>query len=511
MSKIVPNNYVSCHAHSCYSRMDSISKVEDLVSKASRLGMNAMALTDHGVIGGWIKFYDECKKKNIKPIFGMEAYVCDDATLVSRTDKELEILEEKKKTYMPLWDGIENNPNEKIEELKGLKTTTRKSNHLILLAKNKVGYHNIMKLSSMAYLEGFYYKPRVDLKMLAEYHDGIMASSACLGGQITSQILKGDIPKAEEYLRQYVEIFKDDFYLELQLHPVKEQIVANKGLLELAKKFNVKTIIAQDHHYTEADDVFLHEVVIRLKNGQKEAMVTKPSDDLPSPVQISKESKSIGGRMGFMYKNLMEEKVLEKKQEDDSDGYFYNAREYWFKSFDELKDSWKKHHEYISEEVFNECINNTLLIADKVEAINPYSSEVYLPKFDCGDLTPKEFLLKLIKDGATERLKHKYANNLELKKKYDLRLKEEFAIITDLGFQEYFLIVWDLVHWCANNNIYTGDGRGSVGACLIAYCLGITNVDPIESGDLIFSRFINKTRSSPKFNLTIKEYTLEKK
>lgn len=506
---MVVNNWVSLHSHSDHSRLDAVSKISELAEKAKKLGMTALALTDHGTISGWLKLFGECTKRGIKPIFGIEAYICDDATLISRTDKELEGLEITKKEYMPLFDGLENDPHEKIEELKGLKTTVRKSNHVILLAKNKTGYHNIMKLSSLAYIEGYYYKPRVDLKLLAKYHEGIIATSACLGGQITSNILKDDMPKAESYLKEYLKIFKDDFYIEIQLHPVDEQVKANKALIELAKKYNVKTIIAQDHHYTEKEDVFLHEVVIKLKNGQKEDLMKKVDENLPSPIQAAKVAKKIGGRSGFAAQNMFDQQILEKKQQDDSDGYFYNARDYYFKSLDELKQSWQEHHSYISEELFETCIQNTLNIGESVEKINAYSTEVFLPKYDSGDLSAKELLLKIIKEGSA-RLKPKYEDNPELRKKYDLRLKEEFKIISDLKFEEYFLIVWDVVKWCREHNIMTGPGRGSVGGSLIAYCIGITNVDPIEHG-LLFNRFINKTRSSAKYKIDFDGFKLEKK
>ena len=480
-----------------------------MAEKAKRLGMTALALTDHGTISGWLKLFDECNKRGIKSIFGIEAYICDDATLISRTDKQLIELEQVKKDFLPLFDGLENDPTDKIADLKGLKSSGRKSNHVILLAKNKAGYNNIMKLSSIAYIEGYYYKPRIDLKLLEQYSEGIIATSACLGGQITSNILKDNIPKAEEYLKEYLRIFKNDFYIELQLHPVAEQVKANKGLIALSKKYNVKTIIAQDHHYTEPEDVFLHEVVIKLKNGQKEDMLKKVAENLPPPAMISSKAKQIGGRAGFAYKEMAEEQIKDKKQEDDSDGYFYNAREYYFKTLDQLKDSWKSHHAYISEELFETCIENTLKIAEMVESINAYSTEVYLPKFDSGELTSNQFLLKLIKAGADKKLKHKYKDNDALRKKYDTRLKEEFKIISDLKFEEYFLIVWDIMRWCRENDIMTGD-RGSVGGSLLAYCIDITNVDPIEY-NLIFSRFINKTRSNAKYKIDFDGFKLEKK
>jgi DNA polymerase-3 subunit alpha len=346
--------------------------------------------------------------------------------------------------------------------------------------------------------------------MLDKYHEGIIASSACLGGQIASQILNGNIEKAEEYLREYLRIFKDDFYIELQLHPVDEQKKANEALIGLAKKYGVKTIITQDNHYTEKEDVLLHEVVIKLKNGQKDSLFQKPSDSLPSPVTMEKNAKKIGGRMGFVYKEVMEEKIKDKKQEDDSDGYFYNAREYYFKTYNELHESWRQHHQYISEDLFRESLQNTISIADKIDNIKAESTEVYLPKFDSGDMTPKDFLLKLIKDGASRKLKPKYENNPEIKRRYEARLRDEFKIICDLKFEEYFLIVWDLIDWCKKNDIMTGPGRGSVGGSLIAYCIGITNVDPLEHG-LLFSRFINKTRSSAKYKLNLEGFELEKK
>lgn len=503
------NNWVSLHAHSDHSRLDAVSKISELAEKAKKLGMPALALTDHGTISGWLKLFSECTSRGIKPIFGIEAYICDDATLISRTDKQLVELEQSKKTYMPLFDGLENDPTDKIADLKGVKSSGRKSNHVILLAKNKVGYHNIMKLSSMAYIEGYYYKPRIDMKMLEQYKEGIIATSACLGGQITSNILKGDMAKAEAYLREYIRIFKDDFYIEMQLHPVAEQIKANQGLIELAKKYKVQTIIAQDHHYTDQEDVFLHEVVIKLKNGQKEDMLKKVTENLPPEVMIPSKAKAIGGRAGHIYKEMAEEQIKEKKQEDDSDGYFYNAREYYFKTFEEMKASWRNHHDYISEELFETCIQNTFNIANKVENINAYSTEVYLPKFDSGKLSANEFLLKIVKEGAEKKLRNKYKDNDALKKKYEVRLKEEFKIISDLKFEEYFLIVWDIMKWCRENDIMTGD-RGSVGGSLLAYCIDITNVDPIEY-NLIFSRFINKTRSNAKYKIDLEGFKLEKK
>lgn len=510
---MVIDNYVSLHVHSDYSRLDAISKIPDLAEKAQRLGMKSLALTDHGTISGWMKFYTECTKRDIKPIFGIEAYICDDAGLAGRTDKEIEELEIAKKNSLgPMFEMVDgqlgDDPNEMIEDLKKKKTSSRKSNHVILLAKNRAGYQNILKLSSLAYIDGYYYKPRIDLKLLEKHKEGLIVNSACLGGQIASQILKDDMPKAEEYLKEYKRIMGDDFYLELQLHPVEEQVKVNKALLELSEKYNVPTIISQDHHYTEAEDVFLHEVIIKLKNGQKDKL--KKNGDLPSEIQVAKNAKSMGGRSAFVYKDLMAEKIDTEKSAGDSDGYFYNAREYYMKTFEELKTSWKKDHDYMTEKQFYDCIQNTHVISDKVESLSAHSTEVFLPKFDSGDKTEKELFKEIIVEGAKKRLEPKVKGKPELKKKYTARLKEEMDTIFDLGFEGYFLIVWDLIEWCRNNDIMVGPGRGSVGGSLVAYCVGITNVDPLEY-DLLFGRFINKTRSSAKYKLEFDGYKLEKK
>ncbi len=238
-------------------------------------------------------------------------------------------------------------------------------------------------------------------------------------------------------------------------------------------------------------------------------MLKKVAENLPPEVMIPSKAKAIGGRTGHLYKEMAEEQIKDKKQEDDSDGYFYNAREYYFKTLDELKFSWQTDHSYITEELFEECIGNTLKIGEMVEVINAYSNEVYLPKFETGTMTANEFLLKLIKEGAEKKLKPKYKGDDVLKKKYEARLKEEFKIISDLKFEEYFLIVWDIMRWCRENDIMTGD-RGSVGGSLLAYCIDITNVDPIEY-NLVFSRFINKTRSNAKYKLDFEGFKLEKK
>lgn len=438
-----------------------------------------------------------------------EAYICDDIYLIKNIDKKISEIEEEAEYEEdnPLFawaDKMNGNNNftsetgledkykkffddhlreistksEQVEKLKAMKKKHKKSNHVILLAKNQIGFKNIIKLTSQGWLNGFYSKPRIDMGILEKYSEGIICSSACLGGQISYNILGGDYKRAEYYLKEYKRIFKDDFYIEMQIHEMEEQKRVNEVLMEMASKHKLPMIITQDVHYLEKEDVRLHEIVVTLNN--KSRNVSESSD-----------------------------KVKEQK-ETNSDDYFYNTRDLYFKSFDELRETWMKEHHYMPEDVFNQAIQNTINIANKVEKFQVLNSEPLLPKFDTGKLTPKQFFVNLIKEGAKLKITEKVFLNDKLKKTYDDRLREELSVILDLHFEEYFLIVWDLINWCRKHDIMCGPGRGSVGGSLIAYCIGITQIDPIEH-DLIFSRFINKTRSSAKYKLDIAEIPLEKK
>lgn len=510
------SNYVSLHNHSDYSFKDSIAKISDLTAKARSLGMPGLALTDHGNICGWLKFYDSCvndkdgkslpKDQILKPIFGIEAYICDDALLPSTIDKRIEELELHLETSLgDLFEYSENpeafemqggaftlentlddnilNAKAKIEFLKAYKVRVKKSNHLIILAKNRKGYDNIIKLSSYGYQKGLFYKPRIDMKILEKYKDGLIILSACLGGQISSAILKGEMEKAEDFVKEYKRIFGEDFYLELQLHEIPEQKVVNEKLIELMKKYKVQPVITQDVHYVEKEDLELHEIVIKSGKHQTD---TEEDDQ-----------------------NQIKEVEVVKDDAEDSDGYFYSARNLYFKSYEELVESWRKEHPYIPEIIFNKAISNTMDIFDKIEKFPVRSEKPLLPTYDTKELTPRDFILKLIKAGAKEKLSEKLSDKKELKAKYESRMIEELNTICDLNFEQYFLIEWDIMNWCKENDIMTGPGRGSAAGSLIAYLLGITHLDPIEH-DLLFSRFINKSRSGARYQLEFQDIPMEK-
>ena len=516
------NNYISLHNHSDYSFLDSVAKIPDLVAKAKNLGMPSLAITDHGNICGWLKFYEACKKEGIKPIFGVEAYIVDDAKLISRIGSRIEYLEayqeedDKSGESGPLFEhyrmeklGIdiakvnedlfdENNnfdaPN-KIQKLEEMKKQNARSNHVILLAKNKKGYQNILKISSEGWLEGMYYKPRIDLKILEKYKEGIIVCSACLAGQIPSSIMNGEAEKAEEYVREYKRIFGEDFYIELQLHEIKEQKEVNLNLIELINKYKVQPVIAQDVHYVNKEDIEIHETVIKLRRKQK--------DDTVSPL-----AENGSERIVKITDDPIQDTVAKVSDDGDDESYFYTTRELYFKSYDELKESWKKYHPDVPEEIFNRAIENTDIINNKVEKINVRSDKPQIPTYDTGDLTPRQFILKLIKEGAAKKLTSKVAKKPELKEVYEERMKHELNTICELNFEQYFLIVWEIMNWCKENDVMTGIGRGSAAGSLIAYLLGITGIDPIQH-DLLFSRFINKSRSGAKFLIEIQDMPLK--
>ncbi len=513
---MLPNNYVSLHCHSDYSFLDSVAKIDDLTNKAKSLNMPGIAITEHGNICSWLKFYESCKKNGLKPIFGCEFYVTENATLPSQIDARIEELEIYAKTSLGTLFEYADNPEafedsveeqmgdnqlvsyqrvqkmlnsetnsnvdseEQIKILKKYKESIKKSNHLIVLAKNRIGYDNIMKLSSYAYQKGLFYKPRIDMKILEKYKEGLIVLSACLGGQISGSILKGNMEKAEKYVEEYKRMFGEDFYLELQLHEIEEQRIVNKGLIELMKKYKVQPVIAQDVHYVEKEDVELHEIVVKLRKKQKDDIVNE---------------------------NKIKEKFIENKDNtlEDNDGYFYSTKSLYFKTIDELISSWKNHHEYIHEKIFYKAIENTNIIFSKISEFPIRSEKPLLPNFDTEGLTARQFILKLIKDGAKRKLSNKITDE-KMKLTYEARMKEELDTICELNFEQYFLIEWEIMNWYKNNGIGTGPGRG----CLtpnskIIIDNFLKNIKDVRIGDFVISDDGKRNKVINKFKYKISE------
>ncbi|MCX6238102.1 MAG: DNA polymerase III subunit alpha [Bacteroidia bacterium] len=439
-------SFTHLHVHSQYSILDGAAAVTDLVKKAKKDGMTALALTDHGNMFGIKEFHETCKRMDIKPILGVETYVA------SR--------------------GIHFKDKSEKED--------RSGDHLILLAKNEKGYRNLLKLVTIANNEGFYYKPRIDKNLLEKHCEGLIVSSACIGGEIPQCILKGDLAAAEEAIRWYKSIFKDDFYLEVQRHKTTDpqlptdvyesQVIVNKELIRLGEKFGVKVIGTNDSHFTNGEDADAHDLLICLNTG-------KDLDD-PSRMRYTKQEwLKTTAEMNKIFSDLPEvlantQDITEKIElfELDSDPIM---PEFPIpKSFGTMEE----YRERFSEEDLIEEFKN----APK----KPESYEKALRvKYE------SDYLSHLVYQGASIRYGEVLPNEIEE------RIEFELNTIKLMGFPGYFLIVQDFIAAAREMHVIVGPGRGSAAGSVVAYATGITNVDPIKH-DLLFERFLNPDRIS---------------
>jgi DNA polymerase-3 subunit alpha len=399
--------FVHLHLHTTYSILDGMIKIEDLINKIKEEGMPAVAITDHGSISGAINFYEKAIENGIKPIIGAELYITNDRHIKSKAKLEQEDLK---------YTGY----------------------HLVLLAKDIEGYKNLCKLITIGYLEGFYYKPRIDKEVLSKYNKGLIMLSSCLAGEIPQAILKDDQKKLKEALDYYLSIFgKENFYIELQYHNIDEQRKVNTKLIQLAKKLDLKRVITNDAHYLIKEHANPHDILLCIQT---------------------------------------------KKRVDEPNRLKFKTQEFYLKSYNELYSIWG--------DDFKDAFLNTLEISEKVNLELKLNSVYYLPKYTINnqEIDSFEFLKKL----CLENLPKKYPN-------YDQnilsRMEYELKVIKDMGFSDYFLIVWDFINWAKSRGIPVGPGRGSVGGSLVAYLIGITNIDPLKYG-LLFERFLNPGRKS---------------
>ena len=401
-------DFCHLHVHTQYSILDGAARIPELISKAVDDGMRAIAITDHGNMFGVKEFHNEAVKRGIKPILGAEVYVAK-RSRHSKEDKNL--------------DG---------------------NDHLILLAKSKKGYHNLIKLVSMGWTEGFYYKPRIDFEILKQYHEDIIVTSACLGGVIPQAIMNQSVEKAEEIILEYQSVFGDDFYLELMRHQTNEpeidrrvfddQVYVNRTLLQLGKKHGIKCIATNDVHFINEEDAGAHDHLICLSTG---------------------------------------------KDIDDPNRMRYTHQE-WFKTQSEMRELFRD---------IPEVLANTMEIAGKVEEYSLNSNPI-MPHFNIpGEFNNEDDYLKhLSYQGAKER----YGEISDTLKE---RLDFELNTIQRMGFPGYFLIVQDFIAAAREMNVSVGPGRGSAAGSAVAYCLKITDIDPIKY-DLLFERFLNPDRIS---------------
>ena len=393
-------NFTHLHVHTEYSLLDGSNKINEYVARVKELGMNSAAITDHGVMFGCIDFYRAAKAAGIKPILGCEVYVAPG----SRFDREIGQAEDR---YY----------------------------HLVLLAENNHGYENLMKIVSKAFVDGFYYKPRVDMDLLQEYHEGIIALSACLAGEVAKNVTRGMYEEAKSAALRYEKIFgKGNFFLELQDHGIPQQQRVNQQLLRMSQETGIALVATNDVHYTYDTDAEAHDILLCVQT---------------------------------------------RKLLSDENRMRYEGGQYYVKSPEEMEELFP----YIPE-----ALENTQKIADRCEVEIEFGV-TKLPKFDVpAPYTSWEYLNKLCYDGLKER----YSGDLtELEK----RLEYELGVIKTMGYVDYFLIVWDFIRFARDHDIMVGPGRGSAAGSLVSYTLGITKLDPIKY-NLLFERFLNPERVS---------------
>lgn len=395
MSKLIP-----IHIHSEFSLLDGTIRVGDLVNYAKENELPAIAITDHGVMYSAIEFYEKAKDAGINPLIGCEFYVHDGDIHV------------KDSANNPLY-------------------------HLILIAKDKKGYANLIKLVSVAWCEGFYYKPRINFELLQQYHEGLVCSSACLGGEVLQHLLNGEKDKAKATALKYKELFGDDYYIELQDHNLEDQKRTNPDLIKIAKELGIKMIITNDSHYLRKEDADAQDTLLCLQTNA---------------------------------------------DKDDPNRFHFPNNEFYLKSKDEMR----KAFSWMDDETFEECVKNTEDIANKCN-IEIELGNAPLPHYDVPEgYTNETYLQHIVYEG----MKKRYGEMTpELKERVDY----ELSVINKMGFPAYFLITWDFIHYAKTHNIPVGPGRGSAAGSVVAYALEITDLDPIKH-NLLFERFLNEER-----------------
>lgn len=405
-------DFVHLHLHTEYSLLDGSGKIKKLVAKAKELGMDKIAITDHGVMYGCVDFYKACKDEGIKPILGCEIYVASKSMNIKHVDKD------------------------------------NKTNHLVLLVKNEIGYENLMKIASDASIEGFYYKPRVDHDYLREHSEGLIALSACLGGEVQRNLLDENYEEAKKVALEYKDIFKEGFYLELQNHNMEEQRKVNEFNIKLSNETGIPLVATNDVHYINREDSKAHDILMCIQTG---------------------------------------------KTVDDQNRRRYPSDQFYLKSPEEMWDMF----DYVPE-----ALKNTVKIAD--ECNFDYEFHVSkLPKFPLPEGTdPSIFLRDSCFKGLIKKYDHfkelreqeynyedtiKLAENDEEIKTIVDRLNYELGVINQMGYVDYFLIVGDFIKYSVDNGIPTGPGRGSAAGSIVAYTLDITKIDPLKY-NLLFER-----------------------
>ncbi len=392
--------YVPLHVHTEYSLLDGAIRIKDYVKFAKENNMPAVAITDHGVMYGDMELYTTAKEEGIKPLLGSEFYVHDgDIT-------------EKNNMHNPLF-------------------------HLVLIAKNKTGYQNIVKLTSTAWCEGFYYKPRINWELIQKHHEGLICLSACLGGEVLQSLLKHEPKQAREIAKKYKDLFGEDYYIELQDHGLDDQKKTNPELIKIARELDIKMVITNDSHYLRKQDADMHDTLLCMNTNAAK---------------------------------------------DDPNRFHFEGNEFYVKTAEQLREIFN----WMDDKTFEECINNTVDIAEKCH-LELVLGKSPLPAYEVPKgHTSETYLSYLVFEG----MKKRYGT---VTQKLRDRAEYELSVIDQMGFAAYFLITWDFIHYAKTHGIPVGPGRGSAAGSVVAYALEITDLDPIEH-KLLFERFLNPER-----------------
>lgn len=390
------NKFTHLHVHTSYSLLDGSARINELMDQVDNLGMDSIAITDHGSMFGVIEFYKQAKKRGIKPILGCEVYITKG-------------------------DYKEHKDRERF--------------HLILLAENQIGYSNLLKIVSEGFVNGFYYKPRIDKELLREHSEGIIALSACLGGEVQKHLMYDEYEQAKQVALTYRDIFgEENFYLELQDHGMREQKLVNKQLIKLSRETQIPLVATNDMHYIKREDAKVHDTLLCIQTGK---------------------TRNEENRMKFP------------------------SDEFYLKSYDEMKEMFPS---------AEEALQNTTKISDRCNVELDFDT-MHLPEYDVPEgFTNLEYLRKLCEEGLLERYD-------DITDEIRERLDFEIKTIENMGYVDYFLIVWDFIKYARDNEIMVGPGRGSAAGSIVSYTLGIIDIDPIKY-DLLFERFLNPERIS---------------
>jgi DNA polymerase III alpha subunit len=464
MSNNTSKDFIHLHMHSEFSALDGVPKVEEYVMKALEMNMPALALTEHGNLRSMYQLYIKCtlpfdykgqkqQAAGIKPIFGIEFYVTPSAyDRKGLTDSEKNNLKREVKDSKEFKERLK-----QLESSLGL----RKRFHILAFAKNKQGLENLFQLNFMAWKDGYYYRPRIDLNLLKKYHEGLIITTSCIGGWAPSLAVEGKDDEAYQWLMNMKKLFKDDIYIELQPHDIKEQVTANQKMLDLAQSTGIKVIATNDCHYLNKEDSQSHEVLLAIQSNQ-----TMQSQDR----------------------------------------WRFEGNEFYMKSKDEMIQTFSQYHNYISPNKIKLALENTMEIYEKcdvkleIDRKKGILPNVYIPE-EFGD-SAKRYLISLCKKGWTwrkmsERIsRYAKANGITEQKAlkiYKDRLEFELQRIFKLRFEKYFLLIQDLINWARSVDIMVGPGRGSSSASIVCFLTGITSIDPIEY-DLLFDRFLSEGR-----------------